>query len=146
MKKPLLTLLGVAGGVLLISAVAKGAIARNLNFVVTGLRVGGTVLQPVLYVILGAQNPSSLDYTIQSLSGNVYVNDKLIGNASQFQEVTLKANSQTAYEISVQLSILVLSSEVLALFQGNIRGDLRIQGTVNVEHVPFPIDVAYKII
>jgi hypothetical protein len=146
MKKPLLTLVGVAGGVLLLGAIAKGAIARNLNFVVSGLRVGGTVLQPVLYVILGVQNPSSLDYTIQSFSGNVFVNGMLIGVASKFQETVLKANSQTPYEISVQVSILVLGSEVLQLFQGVIQGNLRIQGTVNVEHVPFPVDITYKII
>jgi LEA14-like dessication related protein len=146
MKKPLFALVGIAGGVLLIGAIAKGAIARNLNFVITGLRIGGTVLQPVLYVILGVQNPSSLDYTIQSLSGNVYVNGSLIGNASKFDEVTLKANSQTKYEIAVQMSILVVSTTILALFQGTIAGNLVIQGTVNVEHVPVPIDVTYKII
>lgn len=146
MKKPLFALVGIAGGALLIGAIAKGAIARNLNFVISGLRIGGTVLQPILYVVLGAQNPSSLDYTIQSLSGNVFVNGSLIGNASNFNEVTLKANTQTKYEVAVQLSILVVTSTILSLFQGTIAGNLVIQGTVNVEHVPVPLDVTYKII
>lgn len=146
MKKPFLILGGIAVGAIAIAAAAKAAIARNLNFVIAGLKVSGTVISPQFNIGIGVQNPSSVDYTIRSMSGSVYVNDKLIGNASNFQEVVIGSNSQTPYTITLRLSILQLAAEVLQVFNGQIAAEVKFIGTVNVENVPFPIDLTYKII
>lgn len=144
--KPLLYVAGAAAGIFLISAAAKAAIAKNLNVVIAGLKIAGSITSPQLIITLGIQNPSSLDYTLYSMSGNVFINGQMIGNASNFQTVTAKANSQTAYAVTVRLGLLEIAQQVLNVFQGNIEATIQMQGTVNVEHVPLPIDLTYQII
>jgi hypothetical protein len=146
LKKPIFALAGIAIGVIAITAAAKAAILRNLNFVVAGLKTGGSVLAPQFQIQIGVQNPSSIDYIIRSMSGNVYVDDVLIGNASNFQEVTIKSNSQTIYIIVLRVGILQLAAEVLKIFSGQLSGVVKFTGTVNVENVPLPIDLTYNIL
>mgnify|MGYP001608090947 FL=1 len=103
----------------------------------------------MLDIYIGVQNPTGGTFTVQSAVGKVYANENYLGDLSSFTLTTVKPNQQTFFVASLRMSLIGLAQEVYnAISQGlsTVSFNLKFNGTVNVNGVPVPIALGYKII
>ncbi len=123
--------------------------ASRLNFYVAKLVPRLQGITPVLDIYIGVQNPTGGTFTVQSAVGKVYANENYLGDLSSFTLTTVKPNQQTFFVASLRMSLIGLAQEVYnAISQGlsTVSFNLKFNGTVNVNGVPVPIALGYKII
>ena len=123
--------------------------ASRLNFYVAKLVPRLQGITPVIDIYIGIQNPTGGTFTIQSVSGKVYVNQNYMGDLSSFTLTTVKPNAQTFFVASVRMSLVGLASEVYnAISEGlsTVTFNMKFNGTVNVNGVPVPVALGYRII
>lgn len=127
-----------AVGFLLLTFLAKAKALGNLNFLSTSVRSfffqGVT---PSLDMVTTVQNTSSTDVTINSFTGNVYLNGSsgqtYVGNVSSFQPITIQANRQQDIPFTVSLSaISAVNSIIQAIESKNFTQHLTFDGSANV--------------
>jgi LEA14-like dessication related protein len=106
-------------------------------------------ITPVLDIYIGVQNPTGGTFTVQSVAGKVTANDEYLGDLSSFSLTTVKPNSQTIFISTLRLSLVALAQEVYnAISEGlsTVTFTLKFNGTVNVNGVPVPVSLGYRII
>lgn len=123
--------------------------ASRLNFYVAKIVPRLQGITPVLDIYIGVQNPTGGTFTVQSAVGKVYANDNFLGDLSSFTLTTVKPNQQTMFIASLRMSLVGLAQEIYnAISQGisTVSFNLKFTGTVNVNGVPVPIALGYRII
>jgi LEA14-like dessication related protein len=123
--------------------------ASRLNFYVSKIVPRLQGITPVLDIYIGVQNPTGGTFTIQSAVGKVYANENFLGDLSSFTLTTVKPNQQTFFVASLRMSLIGLAQEVYnAISEGlsTVTFNLKFNGTVNVNGVPVPIALFYRII
>ena len=123
--------------------------ASRLNFYVAKLVPRLQGITPVLDIYIGVQNPTGGTFTVQSAVGKVYANENYLGDLSSFTLTTVKPNQQTFFIATLRMSLIGLAQEIYnAVSQGlsTVTFNLKFNGTVNVNGVPVPIALGYKII
>jgi len=123
--------------------------ASRLNFYVSKIVPRLQGITPVLDIYIGVQNPTGGTFTIQSAVGKVYANENYLGDLSSFTLTTVKPNQQTFFIASLRMSLVGLAQEVYnSISEGlsTVTFNLKFNGTVNVNGVPVPIALAYRII
>ncbi len=119
---------------------------KNLIFAfgnVSSLDLVGTT--PVLTFTIIAQNTSTTDIQVNSFAGNLYANNLLVGNVSNFTPVIIAANSNTAIPVQAQLGLIGIVNDIITAFQTkNAVQNLHIDGAINVlgQQVPIKMDFA----
>lgn len=135
------------GGAVGLYFYTKGRAAGRLTFYpgnVTGMAFDGP--NPIATVELVVQNTSNTSLHINSLAGNVFSNNYLVGNISNFQGVVIPGNSQRSIPVNIRFMLLGIVNDIIEAFQtGNFRHDLVIEGTVNAEGLAVPLQLNYKI-
>ena len=123
--------------------------ASRLNFYVAKIVPRLQGVTPVLDIYIGVQNPTGGTFTVQSAVGKVYANDNFLGDLSSFTLTTVKPNAQTFFIASLRMSLIGLAQEVYNAISGGLSTvsfNLKFNGTVNVNGVPVPIALMYRII
>ena len=123
--------------------------ASRLNFYVAKLVPRLQGITPVIDIYIGVQNPTNGTFTIQSAAGKVYVNENYLGDLSSFSLTSVKPNAQTFFVCTLRMSLVGLASEVYnAISEGlsTVTFNLKFNGTVNVNYVPVPVALGYRII
>jgi len=123
--------------------------ASRLNFYVSKIVPRLQGITPVLDIYIGVQNPTGGTFTVQSAVGKVYANENYLGDLSSFTLTTVKPNQQTFFVASIRLSLVGLASEVYNAISGGLSTvtfNLKFNGTVNVNNVPVPVALGYRII
>jgi len=121
--------------------------ASNLTYFpgdITGFSLSG--FSPVITADLVVQNTSNVDFTINSLAGNVLSDGTIIGNLSNFTPVRILANSQGVIPLTFTLQTLGVVSEIIAIITGGSgQKNLVLQGSVNANGIQQAIAVPYKV-
>ncbi len=123
--------------------------ASRLNFYVAKLVPRLQGITPVIDIYIGVQNPTGGTFTVQSAAGKVYVNENYLGDLSSFALTTIKPNAQTFFIASVRMGLIGLAQEVYnAISEGlsTVTFNMKFNGTVNVNGVPVPVALSYRII
>jgi len=123
--------------------------ASRLNFYVAKIVPRLSGITPILDIYIGVQNPTGGTFTIQSAVGKVYANDNYLGDLSSFTLTTVKPNQQIFFVASLRMSLVGLAQEVYnAISEGlsTVSFTLKFNGTVNVNGVPVPVALMYRII
>jgi len=146
---PALIIIGGAG--FLLAKLVKAGGAGSLNMVFGSVDVscsGFLCTSPIFQLNLLVQNPGNTEVVIKSLAGNVYVNGKYSGDVSFFNNLPIKANTETPFPVQVRASAISLITQAIEMIQGKegIKAEVRLIGNVNVEGVLVPVDLIYKII
>lgn len=142
-------LLVVPAGLLLYKGAAVVYNATRLNFFIAKLVPRFQGLTPVLDIYIGVQNPTGGTFEINSITGNVYVDENFLGNLSSFTLIQIKPNAQTVFVATLRLSLIGVVQEVWNAIQtglSTVSFTLKFNGTVNVNGVPVPAILSYKII
>jgi hypothetical protein len=121
--------------------------ASNLTYYpgnVTGFSLSD--YSPVITVDLHVQNTSNVDFTINSLAGNVLSDGTIIGNISNFTPVRIPANSQGTIPLTLTLQPLGVVNDIISIITGGsgLR-NLLLQGSVNANGFQQTLSVPYKI-
>lgn len=148
-KFPIWPFLVVPAALLLFKGGATIYNATRLNFFIAKLVPRFQGLTPVLDIYVGIMNPTGGTFSINSIAGDVYANNDFIGNLSSFTLTTIKPNSQTVFIATLRMSLIGIVSEVwnaVSAGLSTVTFTLKFQGTVNVNGVPVPAVMSYKII
>jgi LEA14-like dessication related protein len=138
----------VAGALIAFNAFNKSRARGMLNFYPAGLKdIKFSGVTPIATLGIVVQNPSSQYFTIRSLSGNLFANNILIGNVSNFGTTIIPANAQIVYYVNIRLSILGIVNEVIRSFkkESGFTQNLELQGYANVNNWPVPLRLQYKV-
>ena len=130
-----------------LTAFQKASASGTLNFYPESLRhVEFDGITPVATFGLVIQNPSSQKFTIRSLAGNFTANGFRIGNVSSFTPISVNANSQTVYLLTVRLSLLGVVQDIINALNGNgIKQNVTFNAWVNVDNYSVPINMIFQI-
>lgn len=142
---PFLVIGLVGAGVYIFSRLETVGAASRLNYVFKSIGVefkSAWLVQ--INIDIDIQNPTSTSFTINSMTGNLSLNDNFIGNLSNFTATEIKGNTQTAYRIALQLNTLSLPSTILDMFNNFSGITAKVTGTVNVDNLNVPIELSYK--
>jgi len=148
--KPLTTTLLVAGGVLLLLSISKvGLAVKSLTAKIIDLDLscGGILCtSPEINLKLQIRNPSGEAFDIRSLSGDFFFNGSRLGDASSLTQLTIPGYSEVIYPVLVSVNAANVVDTVKSLFNGGLKGELGLQGTLNVAGVPVPVNTTYRLI
>jgi len=102
---------------------------------------------PQITVELIIQNTSNVDFTINSLAGNVTANGTLIGNVADFMPVIVPANNQGSLPLTLTLQPLGIVNQIIAILSGNNSGQVTfdVAGAVNANGIQQPFTLNYKV-
>ena len=137
-----------AGALIAYNAFAKAGALTRLNFYpkgVSGLRFDGVT--PVVTLSLAIQNTSNQAIVLRSIAGNVYANGTLVGNVSNYVPTRIRENSETFLPLTVRLSLLGITENIIAAIQGNAGFSQRMEldARANLDNYNLPVNVKYTI-
>lgn len=146
MRPSELLLLGVIG-------VAAFALARRASALGTLIFMPGRVVSislegtsPVMTLELVVQNTSSQSLVVNSLAGNLFANNYLVGNVSSFVSTRIPGNAQAVIPVKVRLMLIGLVNDIVQSFQnGNFTQDVRLEGFANAGFVRAPLDITFRV-
>jgi hypothetical protein len=139
-------LLFSAIGIAAIWAWSQARAAGFLNTAAKSVSLAFDGLTPVLTLNLLIQNPSNSTFLVKAVSGNLYSKGELIGNVSNFTQITVGPASQVEYPLYIRLSLLGVVTDIVKLFSGGgLQQQIEFKGVVNANDTTFPIDFKYVI-
>lgn len=111
---------------------------------ITGFSLAG--YSPTITADLIVQNTSNVDFTINSLAGNVTSDGTIIGNISSFIPVPIPANSQGSIRLTLTLQPLGVVNDIISILTGgNGTRNMLVQGAVNANGLQVPFMLPYKV-
>lgn len=136
-----------AGGLIAYNFAIKGHSLSTVNFYPDKVQsvnmVSGT---PYMVVGLLVQNTSGQKLVVNSVAGNVYANDTLIGNAANFSPYAINPNSQGMMYLQIRFALLGIVNDIINAFQSkNFTQNMEFDGYANVDNVQVPIKITYKV-
>ena len=102
MKKQFL-FIGI-GAAILLYFLSKSSAAKNLKiyFQTLSLKKSKGFNFPTVQAVFRIVNPTSSTLTIDSIAGDITVNDKFLSSLSQIDPISIPANSETLYTINIK--------------------------------------------
>lgn len=118
------------------------AVGTSLNANIKGFTFGSNtgILK------LGLQNPQSSGFTINAISGTIYLGDDQIANVSMFQPITLQPLAETIVPLTIQVGILDVLLNLKNVVNGslNLHTPIRLVASINVDGILVPLDLKYN--
>jgi LEA14-like dessication related protein len=142
MKSKNFIFLGLGAAVVLYLLSKKSA-AKNLRiyFQTIGLKKSTGLNLPTITATFRIQNPTSSTLTIDSLAGDLMVNNKLLSTLQNNEKFTVAAKSESLYTVNIKTPIFNALTTVLQLLKAktkNIKVDF--VGTANSGGFLLPIN------
>lgn len=101
---------------------------------------------PTMELQVLIQNTSSLPTTINSISGNLFANNTLVGNVAALAPVEVPAGGEVVTAVRVRFQILGLVNDIIRAFQSNSFGQqVQFKGVANVGGLQVPLSLTYQI-
>ncbi len=124
---------------------SRKQIFDNASFFIAGLRIDGTLLNPELYIKIGVNNPTLQTQDINSVEGEIYLNDTiLIGNVVQLQKQVIAANTTSYIELPVNVKLSGIFQTLTQLIKSK-SGKYTFKGRVNVYGLNIPVNQSYTL-
>lgn len=131
------TLLGVA----VMYFVGKAKAGKNLvvNFKSVKIEKIQFGSSPLLSLTFSIYNPTNDSLVLNAIAGNVFLNNRFVGNFINQQAVTVPPKSFINYTVQSRVSILNIVTEGISIFQNPKPVTIFFDGTVNAEGLNLPI-------
>lgn len=138
----------LAAAAFAVNALFKARAGGMLNFYpgsIMGFSFDG--FNPVVKIGVAVQNPTSSNFNLRALAGNLYANGTLIGNVSNFSSTVVPANSETIYQVSVKLAILGIVNDLIRVFkkESAFKYKIDLEGWANVNNFSVPLKLSYQL-
>lgn len=139
-------LLGVAAAAVALMATKKATDAIRLKFSFAGVAVKWEGITPILNLKFGIANVTTSEYIVQALTGDVYLNNKLIGMISTFDPITIKPLGVSYTTVNLRLSLTGVVEQIKSILNKEISGVVAFKGAVTVAGVSLPVSVEQNLI
>lgn len=90
-------------------------------------------------------NPSNTPVEIKGITGEIYVNGKLLAMVNNFIATTIPANNQIIYPIKIETTGLSLATTIYSLFKNRQPLKFNFEGNINTTGVLVPIKQEIKL-
>lgn len=95
---------------------------------------------PELFVRFQIINPSSTPITIDSIVGDLYVNNDSFATISNTDKFTIPAKQTILYKVKVQIGVLNVATTFYSLIRNRKKVNITFNGNVNSSGVMIPIN------
>jgi len=140
MKKSIIYI-GIGAAVLLYF-LSKSSAAKNLKvyFQTLSLKKPKGLNFPTVQAVFRIINPTSSTLTIDSIAGDITVNNKFLSSLSQIDPISIPANSETLYTINIKTPIFNALTTIVSLFKSKSKSfKVEFNGTINSGGILLPI-------
>jgi len=145
------TKLGIGAAVLItgLYLFSKSNAGKKLNVVFRGIgfKKSGGIL-PTIVANVALQNPTNTPLTFNSIVGNLYINDKFLGDVSQFGKSTVLPNSEQLYSLNLRAGAAGVVQTVYSLWlnRKSLKVVARFDANVNVDGFIIPINETVNVV
>ncbi len=135
-------LIYILGGGLALWLATRVSLGKRLIFNFSSIQPKGKVLNPILEITIGAQNPTNQRATINSITGTLFLDGKEISNISSFRQQTIMPNAETFINIEARPGLIGIVNIVRDIFsrEKSKTYKFRFAGSANVDNIVIPID------
>jgi len=140
MKKQIL-FIGI--GAIILYLLSKKSAAKNLlvYFQTLSVKKSGGLNFPTIQAVFRLVNPSSSPLTIDTIAGDIMVNDKLFSTLAQVNPITIAANSETLYSVNIKTPIFNALTTLVQLIRNKTKHiKIDFKGTANSGGILLPIN------
>lgn len=122
----------------------KFVLAKKINISLKNIGFnGGTFWQPVVNVQLEVENPTNTTTDVQKISGDIFLQNKIVG--SIFQDVNQKilAKEKTIINFNVQLNLV--DAALISINNKFSNQIIEFKGNLIADFVSFPINYSIQL-
>jgi hypothetical protein len=122
----------------------KFVLAKKINISLKNIGFnGGTFWQPVVNVQLEVENPTDTTTDVQKISGDIFLQNKIVG--SIFQDVNQKilAKGKTIINFNVQLNLV--DAALISINNKFSNQIIEFKGNLIADFVSFPINYSIQL-
>lgn len=131
----------VIGGVAVYYILTKTLLAKKLNFIFSSVNFKGGNIELSFLV----QNPSNIGAVVNSVAGNLSVNDRVVANISTFKNQTIQAKSESILTITARPQYFGAAQLLLDIYKKKFKAVAKFVGNANVDGVVLPINQTLSI-
>ena len=118
---------------------------KNLNISLQSVSFENNILAPVIILKLALQNNSDVKANLQSITGNVYINNStLVATVLNSKPTVIEANTVTYVDVPVT-SFLPAVLNTISVFLNRQLNSVTFNGQAMVDGILFPIDITKNI-
>jgi LEA14-like dessication related protein len=119
----------------------------SFNVLVTNVKLLFRGIIPTVVCDITIQNPTKESFTVSSLTGDIFVNNTLIGQISDFTDEMINPNSESKISVDVPLSLNGVADQISSMINNrNVTMNVLINGSLKLNGVPLPVHVTYKLV
>jgi hypothetical protein len=131
----------IIGGVAAYYIFTKTLLAKKLNFIFSSVNFKGGNIEISFLV----QNPSNIGAVVNSVTGNLSVNDRIVANISTFKNQTIPARAETILTITARPQYFGAAQLLIDLYKKKFTAVAKFVGNANVDGVVLPINQTLSI-
>jgi len=141
MKKSLPFIIAGAGLILFyFLSKAKAGKSLKINFFDISFGSGSGFNVPDLFVRFQIINPSRTPITIDSIVGDLIINNENFATISNVEKFTIPAQQTILYKVKVQIGVLNAFTTLYTLFKNKQKLKVTFNGNVNSSGIMIPIN------
>lgn len=134
------TIVGVTLGLFALSyAARKKNLFENVQFQITKIKIGGTLLLPKLILVINAINPVDASVELTRITGKVIVDNLTTVGLVQFDTPTkIKPKDVTSLEIPIDIRFDGIVETITKLIKGK-EGSYTFDGVITLDGFSVPV-------
>lgn len=133
-------------GAAAIYLLAKRSLSKKLQFDFSSVGTSGSVTSPKINVTFAALNPTNQQATINSIVGELYVNNKFLGNVTSFVSQKILPKSSSNVSFTIKPSLLSALPIIKSIISNKQKGySFTFKGNANVDGILIPIETSYSL-
>jgi len=122
----------------------KFILAKKINISLKDIGFnGGSFWQPVLNVKLEVENSTDTTADVQKISGNIFLQNKIVGSISQNVNQKILAKQKTIINYNVELNLV--DAAIISINDKFSKQNIELNGNLIVDFVSFPINYSIQL-
>jgi len=122
----------------------KFILAKKINISLKNIGFnGGTFWQPVVNVQLEVENPTDTTTDVQKISGNILLQNKIVGTVFQNVNQKILAKEKTVINFDVQLNLI--DASIITINNKFSNQIIEFNGNLIADFVSFPLNYSIQL-
>jgi hypothetical protein len=122
----------------------KFILAKKINISLKNIGFnGGTFWQPVINVQLEVENPTDTTTDVQKISGNILLQNKIVGTVFQNVNQKILAKEKTVINFDVQLNLI--DASIITINNKFSNQIIEFNGNLIADFVSFPLNYSIQL-
>ena len=122
----------------------KFILAKKINISLKDIGFnGGTFWQPIVKVQLEVENPTDTTADVQKISGNILLQDKIVGTVFQNVNQKILAKQKTVINFDVQLNLI--DASLISINNKFSNQTIEFTGNLVADFVSFPLNYSIQL-